>query len=464
MPSQETTRLLCASGLLSRQFRSKIFEHLKDSNRACSPEIGVDLALVAQVCQFATDREREYLWFFLLIAVLGIAAIFVNPLIALIFFVLASVALHLWRSSQERTFVRKYFQRHTFDPVQVREAFPAALESEFQESIPRQDQNLIVYQGFTPFIGAGINLGGWSFSIDIDKPTCDELGNPKQNRILTFTPGEFYDAIDSKVYASKLGPITIDDCCFVNGAEIRNDRVILPNIYGKPIQRLDDALVAMCKSSSDRRVRHYQWIRIHDWDNELIISYFLRSAIRGNSLFVEINRFVLTPLFTAYRQADRIAEFDFMDHIVAMTQSLIAGPAYAALSGPLLLSRLGNWIQRLLDSERRKRHREIDSNPLYNYGAASSIRYTCSSTNYSHYFQSLDSEFYRKVLEHQILDGVVEFLEEHNIDTSEIRERRTMILNNGVIVQSGGLITESLAVGTGATAIKSQNATTQKKV
>jgi hypothetical protein len=57
----------------------------------------------------------------------------------------------------------------------------------------------------------------------------------------------------------------------------------------------------------------------------------------------------------------------------------------------------------------------------------------------------------------------VTFLDEHDIDTSEIRERRALILNSGIIVQGGDVTAESLAVGAGATAVKTQPAERGKR-
>jgi hypothetical protein len=62
------------------------------------------------------------------------------------------------------------------------------------------------------------------------------------------------------------------------------------------------------------------------------------------------------------------------------------------------------------------------------------------------------------MLEHAILDGIITFLDEHQIDTSGLRERQTMILNSGIIVQGGDVKAESLAVGAGAQAVKTQAA------
>jgi hypothetical protein len=184
--------------------------------------------------------------------------------------------------------------------------------------------------------------------------------------------------------------------------------------------------------------------------------------MRGSSLFIEINRFLLTPLSADYRQADMTTQPRVAEWVALVLKSAVMGPLYAIGSVFVLLGRFNEGVTKLFRAKERARRREIECNPLFNYGAESSLRNTFSSDSFSHYFQKLDGDFYTKVLEHQILDGIVEFLDEHNIDTSEIRERRTTILNSGVIVQGGDVKAESLAVGAGATAVKTQTAAPKK--
>ena len=66
------------------------------------------------------------------------------------------------------------------------------------------------------------------------------------------------------------------------------------------------------------------------------------------------------------------------------------------------------------------------------------------------YFQKLDKEMHHKILQQQMLDSLVDFLDEHGVDTSEIKERTVHILNNGVIVSGGSINAQGMAVGEGA--------------
>jgi hypothetical protein len=53
-------------------------------------------------------------------------------------------------------------------------------------------------------------------------------------------------------------------------------------------------------------------------------------------------------------------------------------------------------------------------------------------------------------MERQVLDSIVTFLDARGVETSELVERQTTILNQGVLVSGGSLVAGQLAVGRGA--------------
>ena len=63
---------------------------------------------------------------------------------------------------------------------------------------------------------------------------------------------------------------------------------------------------------------------------------------------------------------------------------------------------------------------------------------------------------HRKTTEQCVIDAIVDYLEQHGVDTSDIRERRTAILNTGVMISGGVVHAESLVAGTGAKSIVSR--------
>jgi hypothetical protein len=103
--------------------------------------------------------------------------------------------------------------------------------------------------------------------------------------------------------------------------------------------------------------------------------------------------------------------------------------------------------------EDRRIRRMIRENALFDYGAATTMRQAESAWAFTRYFQKLDKEMHVKIVERQLLDSVIQFLDSKDIDTSDLRDRQTVILNQGVIVSGGSLEAETLAVGQRAKAV-----------
>jgi hypothetical protein len=62
------------------------------------------------------------------------------------------------------------------------------------------------------------------------------------------------------------------------------------------------------------------------------------------------------------------------------------------------------------------------------------------------------------VVERQLLDSLVEFLDEHDVDTSEMRQRESTILNNGVMMTGGSFRPTTSRSRTGAGAARRHGA------
>jgi hypothetical protein len=454
--NSQTTRLLCASAILSgAKFRDELSNYLENESHGASPELGVDMGLVAQVCRFAKNREKRFQNYLLLALVAGAVILLVLPVAGIALFVLAAAAIYFTKTFRERTTLIDEFRRDQFSGSRAGKAYRAEMESSAISALPQEDQNLIVYTGFNPFVGAGTELGGWSFTVDLSKPR-EEYGNLCAP--VSFGNSELYDAIEAALSNAGLDGLASHDFYFVSGREIREDKEILPDIYGRPAQRLDPRRALEYQTASDSRIRHYKWIRIHDWGQELVMSYFLRCSLRGRTLFVEINRFLLTPLRAEYRAIDALPPLNTSRTIGMFIAAVFIGPIYAAFTPFLLLDRMNKGLAEIFGGKEKKRRQAIRENPLFDYGAGQGFRSALRSNQFEHYFQKADGDFYTKVMERVILSTIISFLEEHNIDTQDLRERQTMILNSGIIVQGGDVKAESLAVGAGAQAFKSQPA------
>jgi hypothetical protein len=245
----------------------------------------------------------------------------------------------------------------------------------------------------------------------------------------------------------------MSDCYFASGADLRANRTLLPDIHGRPARFLDAAAAAPYLYADDEAVRHYRCYRILDWGGELAYSYYLRCSLRGNTLFVETKKFVLTPLDNVFRTIDDTVPLNGKEWAGTVIGGLVGSP-FLLLAAPFrAYGAIIRWFQGHSNHDKERRQL-IDMHPRFNYGTTSSLRQALSSGTYRHYFQKIDSDFFGKALERQILDSLVDFLESRGIDTCELRERQTTIMNSGVIVQGGDVNAESLAVGAGSRAVK----------
>jgi hypothetical protein len=503
--TNETTRFLCASAVTAGwTFRKRVLTHLRNKPQAIAPEVGLDVELVAHVCNFMEKREFRFQVWFAILGVLGIFSILgywvlpsslslFFPLLTLFliaaalwyykkyrefkyqglftilvisnvlaFFLLPGtlglffpflipflVAAALWyyKKYEERFILANYFTRERFGLLEFSRKFGSALDPETIHGIPKDDQNLLVYGGFSPFVGAGIDLGGWSFAIDASKP------KGHADEITPFDISELYGVLEDGCKTLLLPGLIVKDFLFVHGSAIRYDKSILPDPFVRPVQSLAPDIVHHYIINSDFRIRHYKWFTIHDWGNELVFSLFLRFSMRGSNLFVDVSRFLLTPLADEYHQIDTLASNKRQEVAKLLLTCLVAGPLASLGALIILLVHAQDWLSKNLGLGEQSIRRTIENDPLYNYGAFSSLRQAMSSARYLNYFQKLDQEMYVKVLDRQILDTIVAFLDDHHVDTSELKAQQTTILNSGILVQRGNVQAQSVAVGAGSQAM-----------
>lgn len=449
----ETTRFLCASAFTAgASFRTGILHSLREPNRAVAPEAMIDLELVAGVCAYAEKRHNGYIYVYLAAALTSALVTIAEPYAGIFLLLISSGVIGYIKARNERVKILPSFKPNTFNSDTVRQKFTTPLHDGFHAAIPLDSQNLIVYSGYTPFVGSGYDTGGWSFNISLDK-----MKEHSSNSIGTadFTIDEIYDAIDQSARRLRIADMENRDVFFVSGTDIRDDRTLLPEIFARPRQVLSEELADKYRSTGSSRIRCFKRFRIFDWGGEIVTSSFIRCIFQGRSLSLEFRRYVMPPLRAAYRKVDYIPTWNWKAAVSTFFISLTSGPFMAAFSPLIVIALWQRGLQELFFGPYPGRRKEIERNPAFDYGSHGGYRMRFTSDAYFHYFQQSDADLYGKLLEREALDCLVAFLDAHGIDTSDIKERQTSILNNGVIVQGGDVKAENLAVGAGSKAVKS---------
>jgi hypothetical protein len=488
----ETTRLLCAAAYTEPTFAQEVVEELVEEDyRAVAVPPGVDPGPVIKHCLAALGKKRlrdrvlaanlvlaavllvavgslevvlQAVWVIVaywlfarfghrrflgplltvifVFTVLGLAYFGGIPVVASFLVAWATVAYDLWSATYE--VVTKRLNVRTFDPAEAPPVADPELKRRADEIVRRSAGNLTVYSGFPPFASSGLDVGGWSFVIDLRKgmEVMGQRHEPEPVETL-----EVYAGVEHGLEELGMSNLTIEDRVFVNGIDIRDDRDLLPSPITRPSSHVPDAELRRLMIAPTHRVRHYTCIRVTDWRGQLVLSLYLRFAVANGRLFCELSTVLLPPLKPELHRSDGIsAELELRDVVRLAWRSLVLTP--------VLWFRSPSAVLRPLRRQRRRAKllKHVKHNAFFDYGSPETALDRARSSDYTRYFQILDKQMYVKVLERTILDSIVDVLEEHNVDPGEIVKRRDTIINNGIM--AGAFHAEDVAVGEGATIVK----------
>ena len=445
----ETTRYLCGAAYTDRVFREAVLGHSREAFRARAPEVGVDVGMVTAHCKRAQNSKmiRD-------LVICAPSAVF----LFLMFKSLDSGALRdgdvgraavevaglCWLVAMAATLFEAFNLDGILRGKLTRDAF---YRQTFEPDPQRDSGNLVVYSGFSPFAGSGSDLGGWSFAVDLERGKQGMTAHEPR----PFDLAELYAHIGRAFEGLHIPNLRLGRKLFVSGRAIRREAMFLPDIHHRPVQAVDDQVVAGYASSPSKSVRHYLCVETVDWNGELAITLFIRFQKLSSKLFVELSAFLLPPLKPSYYSLDKVhPNLRFKDALAILAVAVVKSAFLLVLAPLISLTRLQTAFEH--GSIERRQRKQIDEDLLFDYGAGQSVREMATGRDWRFYFQKLDKEMHHKILQQQLLDSLVDFLDDHGVDTSEIKERTMHILNNGVIVSGGALNAQGLAVGEGAQA------------
>lgn len=452
----DATRLLSAACYLNPIFRSEVYENYVEARyKAIAPSFGLNLAVVVRHCADARRRAfvRNLFVTALVLACLLLTQVSVSlaisSLVMGLFLISLFWELHLFN------LIRKHLTKQNFDP----EALGRQYDQKLGHLRENGAGNLIVYSGFNPFVGSGVTLNSWNFCVDVQKGK--EFGGIR-SKAQAFTIPEAYEAIGSAVSLLGLRNCSIADEIHISGKDVRHNSRFLPRPLSRPVNSVEPDLIREGLRPFTRS-RHYRCVRVVDWSGDLVISFFFRIAGCGHSIFVEGSTHLVTPIEDLNRTVEHLyTEISLLQIAKRIAYAVAWSFVYVWWSPANVLYRLihpvyrffGNLLQDWLISE----------DLAFDYGATKSLReMAAGSFLYRRYGQKLDGDMTQKILEQTALDALVAFLDEHGVDTSDLKERETTLLNNGVIMSGGKINAEAFSVGSGARSIMSKIRRNRKK-
>lgn len=429
--SEECTRLLCAAAHLHHSW---VFEPLRsrfledDNLKADTPEPCLNVAAVMREAEIARIR----LWLRrMLVGTVGLVAVGAWLLESYSYLGLAFAALVAIECTFEVATARY-----------VRSRFLASVYVPPKTNGHREvDPNLVVSGGFSPFVGFGNDIHGWSLVIDPTKP--GEAGaTPK-----ALSADDLLNAVSEGVKSLDFPGLVIKDRVFVHGRDLRSRSSALEftNRLQKPGTSLSDRTIATLRGEPDPAIRHYRHVHLPTWGGQLVLSLFLRCTHVGASICVEARFFLLTPLNERFSEVDNLTSSISARQMGGM---FLVSAARATVTWLEAYAAVLHSVARLFNGAGTNERRLATENERYNYGWDRSLREGWSEGRYHRYFQLLDREVQVKVIQQRVLDAIEATLETKGISTEAIREQGLVIIKDSVIVGEGGSVQANvLAVG-----------------
>ncbi|MGW1953293.1 hypothetical protein ACWCPI_11050 [Streptomyces sp. NPDC001920] len=432
--SYDVTRYLCAAMYTDLGLaRKAVARIVHEPRRAAASSPGVDLGCVLRhaLAACARQRLRDVVLLLLLLAVLITAPLTYGALLLPALFV-AWVVVLTEMVSVHYGIVSRNLKRENFDPRYVPRE-PRRKDAARLEAIELRDRgNVMVSSVYEPFVGHGGTYRTWSFALNTGRP---EAGK----QVIPFTVHELNAHVSARVRALELPGMDIADVLLVNGADLligiddRTRAEVLRNPAGPPGAQVSSALLRELREDAKGRARPYLAIRVTGWSGEVVSTLFLRCALLsgGDTAFIEGTSCLLAPVREKYRAVDRLLDAPTFRQWCRLA-------ADAGVRTPFLLVRAPFVIVKDLfeplagHRDQRRQEREIRLR-TFDYGARFSLREEASDWLFYRYFQELDKELYSKTIEHRVLDALVQFLEDHDIDSSDLIQRQTTIYNSGLM-------------------------------
>ncbi|MFD7263703.1 hypothetical protein [Streptomyces sp. NPDC059874] len=330
------------------------------------------------------------------------------------------------------------------DPAETSQATQSARFSRIRGRIEReQHAPLIMYDINGPFTGAGDPIRPWQLSVEL-RPREDLGADRKPEPV---TNAHIVQRIAPLLYAlrvpsphgspqaqadvlDRLRELVIDECVFLPAAG-------LPHRDRAPVapEQFPEHRFGAIEEGGERR-RHFLRIRVGGWDENLVVTVFVRVHTQGGMLMLEVAPHVLLPVRTTFQNADaaavRLLNNTWFGRAVA---ALAATPGSFGRSLATLGRGIASWWRIATGGHGGARPE----------GPGLSVREIAAAEGGS-LFHLMDAERYLKTIQDRVVGGVTLALHEAGWHTEEFAQRAIQVFDGGVVIQ-GGVRDSAFSIG-----------------
>ena len=342
------------------------------------------------------------------------------------------------------------------DAADPAEAAPAQRFGDLSRRI-RQEQHapLILYAKADPFRGAGLPFEPWALSIELRPRTTGDSDSPLDAlRKTDTTPAE---PLDNATVLEKIKPLVeqlrepsartspqaadavldrlrelvVDECVFLP-AEGLPGRMAFPYTENTYLMHRADAV----EEGGEQR-RHFLRVRVGGWDEDIVVTVFVRVHTQGGMLMLEVAPHVLPPVNALFATADRKAhEHLHRGGLGRYLFALLRIPAATGDALRVLARAVAQTWRQLTDVH-------ADSLPD---GPGASVR-ELGADDRATLFQEMDIARYLKSIQDRIASGVGEALWNAGYEVAEFEQKVTNVFNNSGTFVGGNVQGNGIAIG-----------------
>ncbi|MEU8776715.1 hypothetical protein [Streptomyces sp. NPDC048606] len=331
-----------------------------------------------------------------------------------------------------------------------------------RERIAREQHSpLIMYDINGPFTGAGDAYRPWHLSVELrprEDLDPDRTPSPLTNadivrRVVPLlhalrVPSPHGSPGAEAAVVDRLRELGVDECVFLPavGLAHRDEAPLSPEEY-------EEHRAVSIEEGGERR-RHFLRVRVGGWDENLVVTVFVRVHTQGRMMMLEVAPHLLLPVRTDFHDADADARRYLRNNPVGKAAAALAATPGSLVKALVTLGRGVGSRWRIATGGHGGARPE---------GPARSVREMAAEDNGS-LFHHMDVDRYLKTIQDRVVGGVTVALHEAGWHTEEFARRAVTVAEGGVFIQSvngsafsiGGTGTTNTAGG-GGTGNKGSN-------
>ncbi|MBT2402370.1 MULTISPECIES: hypothetical protein [unclassified Streptomyces] len=325
-------------------------------------------------------------------------------------------------------------ERYADPSADPAEAHPGVRLARVRKRI-RSEQHapMIMYDINNPFAGAGEPYRPWQLSVEL-RPRAD-LGPGVTPRHVTNAhiaerivpllerlrvPSPHGSPQAEAAVLDRMRELVVDECVFLPAGG-------LPHRDAAPVapQQFAEHRAAAIEEGGERR-RHFLRVRVGGWDENMVVTVFVRVHTQGGMMMLEVAPHVLLPARIAFHNADADAERYLNNNRFGKAVWAVRHTPGSFVASLATLGRgFASWWRIATGGHGGARPE----------GPRLSVR-ELGSQNQGSLFHLMDLDRYLKTIQDRVVGGVTMTLHEAGWHTEEFAQRAVHVAEGGVYIQS----------------------------